>query len=42
LFLIEHLDAGGRYNVFVSAVNRAGNEGPRSKASVVEVQAKAA
>jgi hypothetical protein len=42
LFLIENFEGGGRYHVFVSAVNRAGNEGPRSKAAVAEVQARAA
>ena len=42
LFLIEKFDGGGRYHVFVSAVNRAGNEGPRSKAVVADVQARAA
>ena len=42
LFLVEHLEAGGRYNVFVSAVNRAGTEGPKSKAVVADVIAKAA
>jgi len=42
LFVVEHLDAGGRYNLFVSAVNRAGNEGPKSKVVVADVVAKAA
>jgi hypothetical protein len=41
LFVIENLDAG-RFNVFMSAVNFAGNEGPRSEAIVAEVTAKAA
>ena len=42
LFVMENLDGGARYNVFVSAVNFAGNEGPRSKAVVTEVMARAA
>jgi hypothetical protein len=42
LFVIERLEAGARYHVFVSAVNLAGNEGPRSKAVSAEVIAKAA
>ena len=42
LFVIESLEAGGRYNVFVSAVNSSGNEGPRSTVVVAEVLARAA
>ena len=42
LFVVESLEAGGRYNVFVSAVNSSGNEGPRSEVVVAEVRARAA
>jgi hypothetical protein len=42
LFAIENVEPGARYNVFVSAVNLAGNEGPRSKAVAAEVIARAA
>jgi hypothetical protein len=42
LFLMEDLGVGGRYHVFVSAVNLAGNEGPHSKAVAADVTAKAA
>ena len=42
LFLIENFKGGGRNTIFVSAVNLAGNEGPRSKAVVADVQARAA
>ena len=42
LFLIEYFEGGGRYNIFVSAVNLAGKEGPRSKTVVADVQGKAA
>ena len=42
LFFIEGLEEGARFNVFVSAVNSSGNEGPRSTAATAEVQAKAA
>jgi hypothetical protein len=41
LFVIETLEGGARYNVFVSAVNSSGNEGPRSEVVVAEVLAKA-
>ena len=42
LFVAEGLDAGARYNVSVSAVNEAGNEGPKSSVVVAQVQARAA
>ncbi len=42
LFVIESLEAGGRYNVLLSAVNSSGNEGPRSEVTVAEVRAQAA
>ena len=42
LFVIETLEAAGRYNVFVSVVNSSGNEGPRSTVIVAEVLARAA
>jgi hypothetical protein len=41
LFVIETLEGGARYNIFMSAVNSSGNEGPRSEVVVVEVLAKA-
>lgn len=41
LFVIETLEAAGRYNVFVSVVNSSGNEGPRSTVIVAEVLARA-
>ena len=42
LFVAEGLETGARFNVSVSAVNQAGNEGPRSRVVVGEVQARAA
>lgn len=42
LFVVETLEAGGRYNVFVAAVNSSGNEGPRSEVVVAEVRASTA
>ena len=42
LFVVETLEAGGRYNVLVSAVNSSGNEGLRSEVIVAEVRARAA
>jgi hypothetical protein len=42
LFVIEGLEPGAQCNVAVSAVNAAGNEGPRSTAAVASVVARAA
>jgi hypothetical protein len=42
LFVVEGLVAGARYNVCVSAVNVAGNEGSKSPVVVAETQAQAA
>ena len=42
LFVVESLEAGGRYNVFVSAINSSGNEGPSSAVVVAEVRVQAA
>jgi hypothetical protein len=42
LFVVETLEAGGRYKVFAAAVNSSGNEGPHSEVVVAEVRASAA
>jgi hypothetical protein len=42
LFVVENLEPAARFNVFGSAVNLAGNEGPRSEVVVADVLARAA